>query len=214
MKTDELVTMLAKSAIPVESNATTRRFMSSLGWGAFGTTLVMAIALGVRPDIVEAASLPMFWIKLALPLSIVIGMYHAATRLARPGVPIGHKPGATLGAMLAAVWLLAIAALFYAAPDDRNNLIFGNTWLFCLSSIPLLSIPVFLAAIWAMKGLAPTRLSLAGGVVGLLAGGTSAAVYALHCPEMGAPFLAIWYVLGMSIPAIAGAIIGPLLLRW
>jgi hypothetical protein len=214
MKTDELVTMLAKSTIPVEPNATTRRFMSALGWGAFGTTLLMAIAMGVRADIVEAVSLPMFWMKLALPLSIFIAMYHAATRLARPGVSLGREPGATLGAMLAAVWLLAIAALLNAGPDDRNNLIFGNTWLFCLSSIPLLSIPVFVAAIWAMKGLAPTRLSLAGGVVGLLAGAMSAAVYALHCPETGAPFLAIWYVLGMSIPAIAGAIIGPRLLRW
>jgi hypothetical protein len=38
--------------------------------------------------------------------------------------------------------------------------------------------------------------------------------YALYCPEMAAPFVAIWYLLGMLIPAAAGAVLGPLLLRW
>jgi hypothetical protein len=31
---------------------------------------------------------------------------------------------------------------------------------------------------------------------------------------MAAPFLAIWYVLGMAIPAGIGAIVGARLLRW
>lgn len=214
MKTDELVALLAKDAGPVAPNATARRFTTALGWGAFGTSLAMAVTMGVRPDIAEAVSLPMFWMKLVFPSSIAIAMYYAATRLARPGVRLGRVPGTMLVAMLAAVWLLALVTLFNAAPADRNALIFGDTWRFCLVSIPLLSIPVFVAALWAMKGLAPTRLALAGGAAGLLAGAVSAAVYSLHCPEMEAPFLAVWYVLGMSIPAIAGAALGPRLLRW
>ena len=40
------------------------------------------------------------------------------------------------------------------------------------------------------------------------------AVYALHCPEMAAPFLATWYLAGMLIPTVAGALLGPRLLRW
>jgi hypothetical protein len=214
MKTDELVALLAKDAGPVVPDATARRFTTALGWGMFGTSLVMAIAMGVRPDIANAVSLPMFWMKLAFPSSIAIATYYAATRLARPGARLGRAPGATLLASLVAVWLLAAVVLLNAAPAERDDLIFGDTWLFCLVSIPLLSIPVFVAAMWAMKGLAPTRLALAGGAAGLLAGAVSAAVYSLHCPEMEAPFLAIWYVLGMSIPAIAGAAIGRYLLRW
>jgi hypothetical protein len=31
---------------------------------------------------------------------------------------------------------------------------------------------------------------------------------------MAAPFLATWYVLGILIPAILGALLGPRLLRW
>jgi hypothetical protein len=39
-------------------------------------------------------------------------------------------------------------------------------------------------------------------------------VYTLHCPELAAPFLGLWYVLGMLLPALAGAALGPWLLRW
>jgi hypothetical protein len=65
-----------------------------------------------------------------------------------------------------------------------------------------------------MKGFAPTRLRLAGAAAGLAAGATGAAVYSLHCPELAAPFLGTWYVIGVLIPTAAGALIGPRVLRW
>ena len=70
MKTDDLVAMLAASAEPVVPRATARRYGAALGWGAFGSLLTMALLLGVRPDLGQAAQLPMFWIKLAFPLSL------------------------------------------------------------------------------------------------------------------------------------------------
>ena len=45
-------------------------------------------------------------------------------------------------------------------------------------------------------------------------GAVAALAYALYCDEMQAPFLAIWYVLGMGIPAAVGWVVGPRLLRW
>jgi hypothetical protein len=78
----------------------------------------------------------------------------------------------------------------------------------------MLSVPVFGSTIWAMRGLAPTRLRLAGAAAGLLAGTTGALVYCIHCPEMATPFLGFWYLLGMLIPTAAGALSGPRLLRW
>jgi len=80
--------------------------------------------------------------------------------------------------------------------------------------IALLSIPVFVASIWAMKGLAPTQPRFAGFAAGLLAGATAALVYCFHCPESAAPFIGIWYTLGIFIPAVIGAAIGPRLLCW
>lgn len=214
MKTDELIALLATGAGPVEPEFATRRFSMALGWGVAATVLAMAIMLGVRPDLGKAVSEPMLWLKLGFPLIIALAMYHAASVLSRPGTRLGRTPALTLAAVLAMVWIMAVITLLNAAPGSRSTLVFGDTWLFCLVSIPLLSIPVFVAAIWAMKGLAPTRPALAGAAAGLLAGSISAAIYALHCPELAPPFIATWYVLGMAVPTLVGVVLGPRLLRW
>ena len=213
MRTDELVTMLAAGAGAVEPGATARRYTVALGWGAFGATLLMAIVLGVRPDLAEAARLPMFWVKLAFPASLATGALYAAARLSQPGVPLARVPAA-LAAPVLAMWLLAALVLATAAAGEREELIFGGSWSACPLFIALLSLPVFAAALWAMKGLAPPRLALSGAAAGLLAGSVGALIYALYCTEMAAPFLALWYLLGMLIPTAAGAAIGPRLLRW
>ena len=213
MKTDELISMLANGAQAVEPHALRRRYAIALGWGGFGATLLMAIMLGVRPDLAEAAWLPMFWVKLALPVALLATALLAVLRLSRPGVRLGRVPSA-LAAPVLAIWLLAGVALLGAAPGARSQLIFGETWASCPFNIALLSMPVFIALMWAMRGLAPTRLALSGAAAGLLSGAMGAAVYTLHCPEMDAPFLAIWYLLGMLIPTTLGALLGPRLLRW
>ena len=58
------------------------------------------------------------------------------------------------------------------------------------------------------------RLRWAGAASGFAAGSIGALVYTLHCPELAAPFLGIWYLLGMLIPTAIGAWLGPRLLRW
>jgi len=213
MKTDDLVTLLATGASAVEPNALARRYTLSLGWGAFGATLLMAILLGVRSDIDAAAQLPMFWIKLAFPASVAVASLVAASRLSRPGARLGGARGGLVAPVLV-IWLYAAWVLLAAPPAERAELVMGRTWRYCLVGIPTLAAPVFAATLWAMKGLAPTRPALAGAAAGLLAGAMAALVYALHCPEMEAPFIGVWYVVGMLIPAAAGALLGPLVLRW
>ena len=213
MKTDELVTLLATGAGAAEPDATARRYLTALGWGAFGATLLMAILVPVRPDIDAAARLPMFWIKLAFPASVAVGGLFAALRLSRPGAWLGWVSGA-LVAPVFAMWLLTAYVLLGAPLPERADLVMGRTWKYCLFYVPMLSAPVLVATLWAMKGLAPTRLTLAGAAAGLLAGAIGALVYALHCPEMEAPFLGVWYVAGMLIPTAVGALLGPIVLRW
>lgn len=213
MKTDDLVTMLATGAEPVAPAATARRHGVALGAGALAALLLMVSLLGVRADVAEAARLPMFWVKLVFPAAIAVAALTAAMRLSRPGVPLGKVPAA-LAAPVVAMWLLAAFALLGAEPAQRGALILGKTWFICPFLIAALSLPTFGGVLWAMRGLAPTRPSLAGGAAGLLAGAVATTVYALHCPEMGAPFVAIWYVLGMLMPTAAGALLGPRLLRW
>jgi hypothetical protein len=213
MKTDDLITMLASGVQSVEANALQRRYATALGWGGFGATLLMAIMLGVRPDLAEASLLPMFWVKFFLPASLLAGGLIAVVRLSRPGARLGRVTSA-LVAPVVAIWLLAAVALLGAAPEARSALIFGETWKTCPFNVTLLSMPAFVALMWAMRGLAPTQLALSGAAAGLLSGAIGATVYSLHCPEMQAPFLAIWYLLGMLIPTALGALLGPRLLRW
>ncbi|MET0961813.1 MAG: DUF1109 domain-containing protein [Noviherbaspirillum sp.] len=213
MRTDDLVKMLAARAGPVEERAATRRFAAAMGWGTCGAMLIMAIELGVRPDFYTAMHLPMFWMKIAFPLAGAAAALLLAMRLGRPGMRTGMAPVA-IAALLLTVWLAGAAVLLGAPAERRDYLVYGISWKVCPFYIAYISVPLFIAAMWAMKGLAPTRPGLAGAAAGLLAGAMAVAVYALHCPEMEAPFLAIWYVLGMLTPAAAGALTGPFLLRW
>ena len=213
MKTENLISMLAASAQPVEPNAVQRRYVTALGWGAFGATLLMAIWLGVRRDIAVASLLPMFWVKLAFPGVLLVGAVMAAQSLSQPGTRIG-RAGYWIGAPVLVMWLLGALSLAGANAEVRERLFFGISWTVCPFYIAMLSIPGLVAIGWAMKGLAPTRLALSGAVAGLAAGALGALAYALYCPEMAAPFLGIWYLAGMLIPAVVGALLGPLLLRW
>lgn len=213
MKTDQLIAMLARDPQPVAPGAPRRRHALAIVAGMAGAAALMGAFLGIRPDLAEAARLPMFWVKLALPLSLLLLAAVTAVRLSRPGV----GPGAAALAVpvpVLGIWVLAAVALASAPASERVSLLLGETWASCPLYIAGLSLPLFAAAFWAMKGLAPTRPALAGASAGLLAGAGGALVYCLHCPEMAAPFLGTWYLLGMAIPTLAGAALGPRLLRW
>ena len=125
-----------------------------------------------------------------------------------------HRAAQAVAAPLVALWGLAAAVLFAAAPAERMPLVMGSSWSSCPLNIALLSLPALVLLLGAVRTLAPTRLRLAGAATGLLAGALGTLAYLLHCPELEAPFLAIWYVLGMATPAVIGAVIGPRVLRW
>ncbi|QQC67616.1 DUF1109 domain-containing protein [Paraburkholderia ginsengisoli] len=213
MKTDDFISLLATGVAPVDRHALPKRFGVAILIGAVGATLLMATLLGVRRDLADVALTPIFWAKIALPSCLMIGSLWMSTRLARPGVRAGGS-GCLIAAPVAVVWL-AGALVLIAAPDDaRLALVLGKTWRVCPFNIALLSVPGFVAVFWALKGLAPTRLALSGAAGGLLAGSTATLAYCLHCPEMGIPFWGAWYLLGMLVPTVIGAVLGPRLLRW
>ena len=213
MKTDDLVKLLAAGVSPVSTSAVSRRFAVAMGWGVSGAVLLMLVTLGLRSDLAQAAGELTFWIKPGFAACLALAGLIAAERLARPGMRLGPV-WAALAMPVLALWLVAAVSLANAAPAQRDELIFGNTWKECPVNIAFISLPLFAAALWAMKGLAPTRLALAGASAGLLAVASSALVYALHCPESAVPFLGVWYVLGIAIPTLAGALLGPRVLRW
>ncbi len=213
MKTDDLVAMLATGVAPVAPRAATRRLTAGLAVGLVLSVAIMAVEYGPRRDLVQALFWPMLWVKLLFPACVAAAGFVMMQRLARPGVRVRR---AWLGAVLpvALIWGMGLAAWFGAPAEERMPLLMGNTWRTCVFSIGFIGLPVFVAGFAVLRTMAPTRPALAGAAAGMLAGGAGATVYALHCQELMAPFLAVWYVAGIALPVAMGALLGPRLLRW
>jgi len=213
VRTDELVSLLATGTEAVDTRLPVRRYLIAVLAGTAIATLLTSGWLGLRPTLARDLSVPMFWAKEAFCAALGAAGLIAVARLGRPGSRLGWVRAA-VAAPVVAMWLLAAAALLAADPPNRSALILGQTAAVCPFRIALISTPLFVAIFGAMRGLAPTRLRLAGAAGGFAAGSVGALAYSLHCPELAAPFLAIWYLLGMLIPTAAGAWAGPRLLRW
>jgi hypothetical protein len=213
MKTDDMISLLAANIAPVKRGALARRYGWALVVASLGAVLLMAMVFGVRPDIRVMLVTPLFWAKVAFPAGVAAAALFMAARLSRPGLPVGQG-WKLVAAPAVAVWIAAGAVLIQVPGQERLTMILGATWRTCPFNIALLSIPAFIAIFWAMKGLAPTRLRASGAIAGLLASSIATIAYCLHCPEMGVAFWAVWYLAGMFIPALLGALLGPRLLRW
>lgn len=214
MKTDDLIDLLATDASPVSPHAAERRFAWALGVGLLLALWWVLASFGLRPDLAEVAATPAFALKMGVPLLVLAAGLVAVFRLAHPGARVrGWSAGLWLPVLL---WgISAVVALAQAADaGERAALVWGSTWRVCSFNVLTTALPVGVGLLWALKGLAPTRPTLAGATAGWVAGAAGAAVYALHCPEMEAPFLAVWYVLGMAAAAALGAAAGRIWLRW
>jgi hypothetical protein len=214
MKTDQLIGLLATQPGAVDPLRAARGVLLASGIGIALSLALMAIALGPNPALVDSATgSPMFWVKFGFVGAFAAAAMGVLMRLARPGMALGRAVHA-LAAPVAILWVLASLALLAAEPGQRLPLVTGQTWTLCPWLIAALSVPSFVSLMYAVRSLAPTRLRLAGAGAGLLAGALGACVYQFHCPELAAPFLGVWYVLGMLIPAGVGALVGPRVLRW
>ena len=210
---ERLIGRLAEDLRPVPRLAVARRLMLGVGMGAAVSAVLIAFALGLRPDMPQAVGEAMFWVKLAYTLAIGGVALWACERLARPASAADRRlPWLLVPALV--VTLLAGWQLARAAAPLRMPMVMGRTADVCPWLILAFSLPPLAGLVWAIRGLAPTRLRLTGTIVGLAAGGIGASVYALHCDESTAPFLAVWYSLGVAAAAVLGWLAGPRLLRW
>jgi hypothetical protein len=205
--------MLATGTEPTPPYVAVRRYAMALGWGLPLSFVLMLATIGLLADLKAALTLSGFWVKISFAVSLAAASLMSTLCLSRPGAKCGHASSALI-LPIAALWVLALVTLIQADVDQRVALLMGKTWVVCPGLIAMLSLPIFVPTLWAMRGLAPTHLRLAGGSAGLFAGAVGAFVYTLHCPEMDAPFIAVWYLLGILIPAAVGVLIGRSVLRW
>ena len=211
MRTEQLVEVLARQAGPAPRHAVERRIAVAAGFGAVASAWGAIGALGLNSGLANMG------LGLATKLAYVVSMLLAAAwfadRVSRPGTPWRRATWNVLAVVL--VMSVLAAAVWAMAPGtERLSLLLGRSWASCPWRVAALSAPALAAVLWAMRGLAPTQLRVAGFAAGLLAGSLGALGYALYCPELSPLFVLVWYTLGILIPAGLGARLGPWLLRW
>lgn len=204
---------LVQDRRPAPPHVVPVRLLTGVAGGVAVSVALVGIWLGYRPDMPEAVHTVMFWVKLAYVLAVGALALWAVERLTRPGTEALSRISWLL-LPLAAVTALAASQIAGAPAQDRTPMIMGASASVCPSLVIAIAIPPLVGLIWAVRGLAPIRLRTAGAMIGLAAGGFGAAAYALHCTEWSAPFLAIWYSLGVAGCGVLGAALGPFVLKW
>lgn len=211
MKTVDLINLLSSEAGPAPKVSMVRRLVpAALLGGLIAAILVLAV-LGLIPQTMFAEPGP--WIKITYASALAFAAAWLVARLGKPGAS-GQQ---AFLAVLGVVGVMAMAGVisYLGTPEpERAAALMGHSWLVCPWAILSLSVPVMAGAFWAMRGLAPTNLTLAGAACGVFSGAVAALAYALACTEPAAPFIAIWYTLGIALAGALGALLGPKFLRW
>jgi hypothetical protein len=211
VKTGQLIDLLARQSGVAPRWVVEARLGVALAIGLVASAALAVGLLGLNPALAEMG--PALGTKLAYVICLLLGAMWLSDRSARPGAA-WRRPVAGLIVVVVSMGALALSATMPLSASMRLDFLIGRSWASCPWHVAALSIPAFAAALWAMRGLAPTRPRLAGFAAGLLAGSLGATGYALHCPELSPLFVLVWYSLGILVPAVAGAALGPRLFRW
>ncbi|MGN8023246.1 NrsF family protein [Phyllobacterium sp. 22229] len=213
MTTNDLIERLAGELKPVSRKAVLRRIGIGLGISSVASAILMWSWLGMRPDLMTAAGTMAFWVKFTYTLVLAMGGAWAVKRIAYPLGSI-RVSLAVMAVAIALICMLAFAQLAMSPRDHYANMMKGHTITVCTFNIVVLSLPLLFGAFWVLRGLAPTRPTVAGTAAGLAAGSIAALIYSFHCDESAMPFIAIWYTLGVISSGLIGAIAGRFILRW
>ena len=160
MKTEDWVSMLATGIDAIDPKRTARRHFLAIIGGLLAALAFTGGILRFNPALSHLMSQPMFWVREAYCAALALLGFAAVTRLARPGTRLGFVP-AGIGTVVLVMWIFAATVLVTAPPQDRSRLFFGTTAVVCPFLIALVAVPLFIAILWVLRDLAPTRLRLA-----------------------------------------------------
>ena len=213
MKTDELIADLSERLSPVPRHAVLLRLLQGVGAGTLVSFLILWASLGFRPDLAHAVDTSMYWMKFFYTLSLALFAFWATERLARPSSKAGW-PLFGVAFVILALTFLSGMQMMHTPADKRMPMLMGHSSHICPWLIAIFSVPIFIGTFWSLRALAPTRPVLAGAVAGFASGALGAWIYAFRCDETTAPFLLVFFTLGMAIVGLVGALIARRVLRW
>jgi hypothetical protein len=212
MDTDQLIRTLAADNAHHARPVGMVLALSLLSAAPVSVALFLAI-LGVRPDVMTAMHNPFFDLKFVVTLALALSALSVGLHLSRPEAgPRGW------------IWLLLIPLGIVAAGIGSEMMLpqrlpmmtrlVGHNSRVCLSAIPLISLPLLVAALIGLRHGAPTRPVLTGALAGFLSAGLAATLYAAHCTDDSPLFVATWYTLAALAVAAVGALAGSRVLRF
>jgi hypothetical protein len=213
MKTEQLIDLLSTNLDPVDTHKVVRSLWIATVAGLVLAPLTCIGTLGIRPDLNDPGVLGFLFVKIGFAAVVSILGWRLLLKHTRPG---GENQSQIFLIGVPFVALLAVAAvnLILVPASDWVHLVTGERLLRCLLSVPIMAVVPFAVIIWAVRNAAPTNLLRTGALTGLVAGGIGAMAYALHCPNDSLPFVAFWYGGTIVLCTLAGAALGPRLLRW
>jgi len=175
--------------------------------------LMFVTELGVRPDVMSAMHNPFFDLKFAITLALASAAITVALHLSRPEaslrgwlwllmIPVGLLVAGISGEMMMPQRLPMMVRLV------------GNNSRVCMTAVPLMALPLLVAALIGLRHGAPTRPAIAGAMAGLLSAGLAATLYASHCEDDSPLFVATWYTIATAMVTAIGALLGSRVLRF
>ncbi|ETR76063.1 hypothetical protein X566_15910 [Afipia sp. P52-10] len=212
MDTEQLIRSLA-----ADHGWTVRRVGLLLA-GVLGAALVCSVAifsltLHMRPDIHTAMGAPFFLLKFAVTMTLAAASLMVALRLVTPAASVRTLRWLFLlpiGLLVAGI----VADLVVPQTSSWSARLIGANARVCLVAIPVLSLPLLIAAIAGLRHGATMRPAATGAVAGLLAGGVAATLYASHCADDSPLFVATWYTIALALVALLGALLGKRFLKF
>jgi len=212
-RTEQLIDQLSAELTPTPAYALEKRLARALLIGIMISALLTVAGLGIRHDLAAALRGFAIWMKLSYATALALIALPAAFALTRPDAPAPRRLLLTALPLLA-IALLAIGEWTRMPPEGWAALWLGKTWAVCPFLLFGLALPILLLLLRAARRLAPADPRAAGAACGLTAGAIATLIYCLHCPESTAAFVLIWYSAGIGLSSLAGALLGPRLLRW
>ena len=212
METDQLIRTLAADSAQRERPVGFVLAIALLAAAPVSVAMLFA-GLGVRPDFMTAMRNPFFDLKFVVTLALAIPAIAISLHLSRPEASLrGWK-----WLLLIPVGLLLAGIASEMMMPQRLPMmtrLVGNNSRLCMTAIPVMSLPLLVAALIGLRHGAPTRPAVAGAIAGLLSAGLAATLYASHCTDDSPLFVATWYTIATALVTAIGALAGSRVLRF
>lgn len=209
MRTDDLITLLAKDAATLPLRPATD-LMRWLPLAVFATGGVLLGTLGLRPNLSSSAVFMPTVVKVMFGVLLAALAGYGALHLTRPE----SKAGMPVAILATTAGIFVITILLRDGSWLTGAAARWPSVLRCLTFVPLLAAMPLAAFIFAMKQGAVTQPRVAGAMAGVASAGLAIVVYGLNCTEDSPLFLALWYSAATMVTAMIGAVTARRVLVW